>query len=542
MNRIDYRAWSSVALFALVLSYAGCTAEPPAPPAKSTPAATAEPPPSVATPAHAVTGSRAKPEAILDSLGKPAAVLVISGEQVGYMEPCGCSEDQEGGLIRRYDLVERLHQRNWPTVLVDLGSLMKDPAGARGGFEQGKVKFDFAIKALKLLKYNALALSTDDLKVGTDEALGLFDNGLGETTKIVVANVEPVEIFARFFKPSIIVPAGQVKLGVTAVLDPDLFEHLNDPNKNVLLPKVKGIDEVLPTVLADLETKSDFQVLMVQGKPELAQRLAKAFPSFDVVVATSASDDVLNRDAEMLNDGKTMVVTVGKKGKNVGLIGVYPDESPRLRFQLVTLNKQFDGPAAPMKSLIQNEYRDMLKAMEIVANFPRRGYASGAPGATFIGAQACKECHPNTFQFWSTTKHAQAFESLKHDPKPNAIYDAECVSCHTTGFEYNSGWHSEAATPYLAGNQCENCHGPGSRHAAEPVNAEFKKLIALKAEQANTNGFCQRCHDAENSRHFDFATYWSKVAHKGKDEYKDPKVLKGINPQALPSPAIAKPQ
>ena len=60
-----------------------------------------------------------------------------------------------------------------------------------------------------------------------------------------------------------------------------------------------------------------------------------------------------------------------------------------------------------------------------------------------------------------------------HDPKPNTIYDAECVTCHTTGFEYNSGWESEAATPYLKGNQCENCHGPASKHIAEPDNVEY---------------------------------------------------------------------
>ena len=122
MNRIDYRAWSSVALFALVLAYAGCTAEPPGTPPRRTTTSTLGPPLSVGNTGSAVTGSRAKPEAILDSLGKPAAVLVISGEQDGYMEPCGCSEDQEGGLIRRYDLVERLHKRNWPTALIDLGA------------------------------------------------------------------------------------------------------------------------------------------------------------------------------------------------------------------------------------------------------------------------------------------------------------------------------------------------------------------------------------------------------------------------------------
>jgi hypothetical protein len=468
--------------------------------------------------------------------------LLISGEQDGYMEPCGCSEDQEGGLIRRYDLVERLHKRNWPTALFDLGSLMKDPAGARGGFDQARTKFDHAIKALKLLKYDALALSAEDLKVGVSEALGLFDNGLGDSTKIVVANVEPEAVYKKLIQPSLVVMAGPVKLGVTAVIDPESLQKLNDPDKDTLLPKVKAPDGVLSGVLTDLEAKSDYQVLMVQGQPELAQRLAKAFPGFDIVVATSQFDDALNREAEMLNDGKTMLLTVGKKGKNVGLVAIYPDQSPRLRFLLVTLTKQFDGAATPMKSLIQDEYRGMLKSAEVVANFPRHNYVNGAPGATFVGARACKECHPNTYEFWSNTRHAQAFKTLKNDKKPNTIYDAECVTCHTTGFEYNSGWVSEAATPQLAGNQCENCHGPGSKHVADPKNVEFRKLVTLKAAQANKNGFCERCHDAENSRKFDFKEYWDKIDHNGLDAYDDSKVKAAAKPKSsAPKPADTSP-
>ncbi len=71
---------------------------------------------------------------------------------------------------------------------------------------------------------------------------------------------------------------------------------------------------------------------------------------------------------------------------------------------------------------------------------------------------------------------------------------------------------------------------------AEPENAEFKKLITVKAEQANKNGLCERCHDAENSRNFDFAKYWDKIEHNGLDDYEDPKVQKGSSriPQSKP--------
>ena len=41
---------------------------------------------------------------------KPKAVIVCSGMQMGYIEPCGCSgkENQKGGLSRRASLLEKL--------------------------------------------------------------------------------------------------------------------------------------------------------------------------------------------------------------------------------------------------------------------------------------------------------------------------------------------------------------------------------------------------------------------------------------------------
>src|SRR5438270_215997 len=34
--------------------------------------------------------------------------LVLSGQQYGYIQPCGCSEPQYGGLTRRYNFLQTL--------------------------------------------------------------------------------------------------------------------------------------------------------------------------------------------------------------------------------------------------------------------------------------------------------------------------------------------------------------------------------------------------------------------------------------------------
>jgi hypothetical protein len=529
MRRLDYRPVASTILAVVVIAYVGCSGDPPKAP--STESATTKPAGAGAPAAGAAAKQTASPiDKLMAELNEPAAVLIVSGQQEGYLEPCGCSAEQIGGLIRRFDFIERLRTRNWPIRLVELGGLIKDPAHARGGFEQSKIKFDYALKALKLMGYDAMALSADDLKVGVGEAMGLFDNNLGEKTRIVVANVQPEQIYEKLFRTGIVVTAGPVRLGITAVIDPEALQKLSDPDKDVTLTAIKPPEEVLPRVLADLESKSDYQVLLVQGPPALAKRLGEAFSGFEVVVSTSETPDPLDHEPEMIGGGKTMLITTGKKGKYLGVIGVHPREANPLKFHLVTLNRRFDGAAAPMKALIQDEFRQTLKSLGVVENFVRINVVNAAPGATFVGAATCKDCHPNTFDKWSKTKHQKALESLVHDLKPNTVFDAECISCHTTGFEYISGWKSPTETPYLAGNQCENCHGPASRHASDPDNAEFRKMLHLDAEQAQKNRLCYNCHDEDNSRDFEFGKYYGDIKHKGMDVYTDPKVHRGITP------------
>src|SRR5690606_4656811 len=37
--------------------------------------------------------------------------LILTGQMIGYLEPCGCSAKQKGGLVRRAVFVEKLRQQ-----------------------------------------------------------------------------------------------------------------------------------------------------------------------------------------------------------------------------------------------------------------------------------------------------------------------------------------------------------------------------------------------------------------------------------------------
>ncbi|MDB5353018.1 MAG: 5-nucleotidase/2,3-cyclic phosphodiesterase-like hydrolase [Planctomycetota bacterium] len=526
----NWPAAVAVGLSLATLIVVGCTGK--TPPAAAVPGGGAEADTTGSRPAEA----DAKPLANFpDDL---AGVLLISGEMVGYTEPCGCTAGQKGGLIRRLAFTDLLRtERKWPLALIDLGSLINDPH-KHGGPEQTKIKFDTSLKALTKLQYSAIALSAEDLKLGVDETLMRFLNTLPDgpdAPKVVVANVTPVDGFGfeKRIRPSIRTAVGPLKIGVTAVLDPEAFARIKDDAKDNLLT-VQAPEKAAELALADLEKDTDLQILMVQGPVEMARRLGLANPGFDIVVATSDFVDPKDKP-ETLNGGRTWLVSVGRKGQYIGAVGLPRDlKKPKL-YQRITLAPRFDrykGRAEEMRKLIDEEFVADLKSADVLAKYIKIPYSHGTvtSNATYVGAETCKGCHPNTYNKWQSTQHAHAYESLTKDPKRNREADADCVRCHTTGFEFIGGFTTAETTPFLKGNQCENCHGPGSAHAASPDDPAIRKSIARTAEEfRKSDTGCINCHDEDNSPHgFDFPVMWSKIMHRGLDDMKDPKVHQGV--------------
>lgn len=525
MTRIDFRPFLVLGLALTILVYVGCgkTVETPQPRT-----VTGKNGPISEAPVIKVPDS----SKVFADWKDPVGALLISGQQNNYLEPCGCTQGQLGGIGRRYDLIQKTEARGIPLARIDLGSLVKNPAAARGGIEDSKIRFGVALKALEAMEYDALTLSADDLKLGVGEILGIYLN-LKDKPKVLSGNVIPDEAFKEVIRQTVITKVGEISIGVTSVLSPQAYAELLDTDK--LLLNVKAPEEVLPGIIAELEKTTKYQVLMVQGPEEMAKDLAAKFPQFDIVVATDKVDDPEDKPS-LLNGGKTRLIHVGMKGKYVGVFGFFDDADPaqQIRYQRVRLDEARYKNAEPMRKLVDEDMQAQFKALGIVSNFQRRPNSEGPSDAKYVGADACKDCHPATYARWSTSGHAKSYEGLLK-PGRNREFDADCVACHTTGFPYTSGWVSAEVTPYLKGNQCENCHGPSSKHVEQPDNKEFLAKMHRTAELADKQGLCLRCHDGDNSPKFNFATYYGKIAHKGMDDYKDPKVHQG---RPIP-PAVA---
>jgi len=70
---------------------------------------------------------RARNGSLFTDWSTPRAVLAITGELDGYIEPCGCTgkENQKGGLSRRQNFLQAVKASGWPVVAVDLGGVVQ---------------------------------------------------------------------------------------------------------------------------------------------------------------------------------------------------------------------------------------------------------------------------------------------------------------------------------------------------------------------------------------------------------------------------------
>jgi hypothetical protein len=519
---------------------------------------------------------------------KPDLVIVVSGQMFGYLSPCGCSRPQLGGLERRYNLIQELKGKGWEVIGVDVGEIA--PAGNKGLPAQNEKKYGYAMRALKEMGYVAVGLGKTEFQNDMMKLLGQFTvQNPNERPIILSGNIaggverdkdnKPMKASARedFFKvpgarplvEDVEVYKGKgVTVGVAGMTAPSVAKPLVDTDPKFDFEKVPDrLPESLKKITA---AKADLKVLLYQGSEIEALQVAKDFPEIGLVVR--ASDDSEGLPPLMATpypdaaNPKTLVVQVGHKGQHVGLVGVFKtDKGVKLAYQLVPLGEEYltpekvedkDHKLLDMLEKYTAEVKkdDLLKAAaEKQKDHPAQAKVEGLK---YIGSEECKKCHAAEVKKWGETKHSHGYEALvKYAKRPGLRqYDPDCVSCHTTGFGFTGGFESAEKTPKLLHNQCENCHGPGSGHAANPKGGTKKgdELLALlapwktdkddkidkalldkmaatpEAERGKVQvpatqrrlinqiqGMCMQCHDLDNDPKFDIWTYLPKIYHSG---------------------------
>ena len=458
---------------------------------------------------------------------KPAAAILISGEQIGYLEPCGCAglDNMLGGLMRRHTLLKQLRGQNWPLVAIDLGGQIK-----RFG-RQATMKYSVATSALVEMDYQAVGFSAQDLRLPTEEIVSIAVNWDEGKNPLVAANVKLLGI-DEMVSPFRVVKVGNRRIGITSILGKSEIAKINNSDVELTDPEA-----ALKQILPKLSKQADTLILLSHAKPETSRELARKFPQFQLVVTAGGAAEP-PKATETIAGTKTQLVEVGHKGKYVAVIGLYDDTQTPLRYQRVPLDHRFAD--SPEMHQLMVKYQNELETLGL-DNLGLAGTPL-ATGGQFVGSAKCAECHTEADDKFQETPHAHALNTLEILDPPRH-HDPECISCHVVGwnpqkyFPYKSGYRDLLSTKHLGGVGCENCHGPGAAHSAaeealdisdELLEKRRKEMQILLTEGevegklpekviGRVTAKCQECHDLDNSPDFSFKTYWPDVEHWGKE-------------------------
>lgn len=494
---------------------------------------------------------------------KPALALVLSGQTYGYVQPCGCSRPQMGGLERRYNLVRDLRGRGWPVLALDLGDVAtKDHPDRPSPQSQQLKKYALTMQAMKLMNYAAVGVGKQEFRLPLLDGLASYTLQDGnEKPRVLGGNIAErnnlfpgadgnpmvgdVEVIAR---------EGQPAVGVVGLVGPSVFSEIQEK----INPDIQFLDNgtVLKAALARMKADPvtpQLKVLLYQGGVEEARKAAAAFPELDVILCDSPESEPPGVPTMVKTDnGEVMIIRVGQKGRYVGVVGAYekPGGGFDLRYELVSLGEDFETPGEvvheqPVLKLLQ-DYAKEVRDAGLLKEFPKRKHDTQVkfPKAEYVGSQKCMACHIQESLLWKNSPHSHAYDALvKIADKPTLRqFDGECIVCHTVGFKFETGYVDAETTPHLKDVGCESCHGPASLHVGNPMNKDY--LMAMSPWKVNAedrlptvekmqsgapltpqeqrtlnlvDATCQSCHDIDNDPHFrlEDEKYWPKIVHTG---------------------------
>ncbi len=451
---------------------------------------------------------------------KPDFAIIVTGQTYGYLQKCGCSDPQKGGLERRFNFIEGFKTHGIEPVPIDLGDVSPELSEDHGKIlrKQALLKYQVAMRCMKAMGYRAVGLGKEEFALGLLETVEEFSGQPGnEQPRIVAANLagyrvaNNVETKATYFRNGnltgsaigdweIIPTKSKISLGVLGIIGEALVEEVAGKEGEKPAEQAKRIDPKIVfapdsgKVVADALTAMakgpnpvELGVLLYAGPVAKAKRAAELFPSFRIIVCDSEEAEPPGLPI-VVTDPKnpmrsTMIVRVGHKGQNVGVIGVFKNANGTfdLMYQKVTMSPEFETPAAQEKKNIAlqelERYSKKVRDDRMLVQNRKTLHALqlANPDAKYVGSDNCMACHvahDQSAAIWKESKHARAYASLETIAKKPSLrqFDGECIRCHTVGYDFKTGFVDADKTPLLKNVGCESCHGPGSQHSLNPKN------------------------------------------------------------------------
>ena len=403
-------------------------------------------------------------------------LLLFTGNTQAQLEPCGCFIGQSGGLPRRAKAIAAIRENGFSPLLVDLGGLqpsqhldMKphsfesdDHSTDTGVIMRDQHRVRTTLKAMDMMGYDAFY----PLDVETE----------------IVENQEVDVPFTRL--------GADIKKASSADSNSYLIKMIGGKRIALVGIDINDATEIasFSDRLSAVQEEADFVIGLSHSSPEVNRKLAREYPSFSAILSPY--------EGETEKIGDVLLAYCHSKGKTLGALMLSDgvgDISSKVQ-QIALTESVSDDP--DIRKLLDDFYHQVATdhQLQIVSH---RLFSSEPleqdDRNSYIGSQACQECHQKEFSQWSHSSHATAFNTLR---TLGMEYYPECITCHVTGSGYPSGYQiGNAERLHLVDVGCETCHGPSRQHAYTPLKENIRGQIPEKV--------CIECHTPEHSPGFD---------------------------------------
>lgn len=447
---------------------------------------------------------------------KPKVTLVLTGRLNGYLEPCGCAgmDRMTGGLSRQCEFFGQLKEKGWNPLILDVGGI------SPGVTKQAQLKFLAAVNMLREMGYDAITLGTIDLNFPCADILAEVSNPGVSGKLFTSANVGLFEFDNELLPPAKIVSRNGVKIGIIGVLGDEECEQVKKQNDEVVIRSAKL---VLAKLVPMLKEQCQFIVLLAHATIEESKEFAKEFPDLDIIV-TPNGPPVPPAEPEIIPETGQYFITIGEKGMNVLVLGLYDDDESPLLYQRVSMDSRF--PSSEKILNLMGIYQEQLRleGLDGLGIQPLRNPFEKSNGE-YVGSKRCESCHEESYKVWKTSRHSIAWKSLEKSNPPRT-FDPECIACHVEGWNaehrmpFKSGFLGVDVTPDLINVGCESCHGPGEKHMQAEIGSnvklqeKYREALHLDAsDKEKMKVLCIQCHDLDNSPKFNYDRYYKVIEH-----------------------------
>ncbi len=403
-------------------------------------------------------------------------LLLFTGNTQAQLEPCGCFIGQSGGLPRRAKAISHIRENGISPLLIDLGGVQPTQ------------------------HQNMKPHSFESEDVSTDNTVHKRDEHRVQTT-LTAMDMMGYDAFFPFNAEIEIVQNREVDLSFT-FLDSDLIPDSNSylmktvGKKRIALvaldlkkpAEIASVSEKLNFLVAEVQAQSDFVVELSHSPPEVNKVLARKYPGFSAILSPY--------EGKSEKIGDVLLAYCNSKGKTLGALLLTDRELdiPSKIQQIALTEHVSDGPN--VRRLLDDFYHQVATDSQLQS--VSHQLFSSEPfeqddSNSYIGSQACQECHQKEFTQWSHSSHATAFNTLRTVGRE---YYPECITCHVTGSGYESGYQiGNPDREHLVDVGCETCHGPGKQHVYTPLKDNIRGQVPKKV--------CMECHTPEHSPGFD---------------------------------------